>query len=165
MKINTLPFSLLAGLLLFGSVVYAQPGSDGPGGGMPPGGMSQRKLPSPEEMASRETKWMKKKLKLTDAQQPAVEALNIQFAARRSEVVQAVMKSGQMPTPTDLVRMQTAVEAIQAEKEQQLKPLLTDEQWTVYQKKKDGFSQDMGTGQPPMSRGAMPGGGSMPRQQ
>ena len=155
---------------------YAQPpgsgGFGGPqsGGQMPSAGTIQRSSPpAPEKVAEQETNWMKKKLKLRAHQIPDIEDLNFQYAVARTQLMQQLMTSDQIPAQSDFEKMKTSMEVLQAEKEQKLQPMLTEEQWATYQKKKKNLNQTNTLQRPqrsPMDAGRMPStaGSGFPRQ-
>ena len=85
----------------------------------------QNQQMSPEERAKQETEWMKKDLALTDAQLVKVDSINLKFAKKRSEMRSQMQ--GQ-----DREAMMAKMQEMQAQKETELKPVLTEDQLKKY---------------------------------
>lgn len=81
--------------------------------------------PSPEEMAKRETEWMKTELALTPEQLTSVSAINLKYANKMSEIFQ--QSQGNM----DSVREK--MKELRAQKEDEFAKVLTPEQLKKYQ--------------------------------
>lgn len=84
-------------------------------------GQGGRSNMDPKEMAKRQTDQMKASLELTAEQLPKVEALNLKYA----EKMDAVRANAQ----GDRDAMRSAMMPLRAEKDKELKELLTVEQW------------------------------------
>ncbi len=149
MKIGLIQLSLFAALFVSFQTM-AQYG--GYGGGYGGGGYGRgygagsynqmpstpRKPKTPDEIAEDQTKWMTKKLKLTDDQALSIETLNLDHALRLSDYQEAFMKTHAniRPSPQEIQQIRTTVDKWQAEKETKFQGILTPEQWEIYQKKK-----------------------------
>ena len=151
MKIKTIIIALVA-LVLASFDTMAQYGGGygrggygggGFGGGGFGGGGQQmpstpKKPPTADEMADEETKWMNKKLKLTEDQLLSVETLNLDYALRVGDFRDAFMltHTTTRPTPQEIQQIRETMDKWQTEKETKLKVILTPEQWEIYEKKK-----------------------------
>lgn len=147
MKIGLLQISLIATLLIsFQSVAqYGYGGGYGRGYGrnsamnqMP---QTPRKPLTSDQIAEEQTKWMTKKLKLTEDQSISVETANLDHALRLSDFQEAYMKThaNTRPSPQEIQQIRTTVDKWQADKEAKFQTILTPEQWEIYQKKKKGM--------------------------
>ncbi|MDR1783855.1 MAG: DUF4890 domain-containing protein [Dysgonamonadaceae bacterium] len=99
-------------ILSISAVTFAQP----PGGGQF----------SPEDMAKRQTEWMKTELKLTDAQIAPVDSINLVYAKKQGELFQQGGGGG------DREAMREKMTALNAEKEKAFAAVLTEEQLKKY---------------------------------
>jgi uncharacterized cupredoxin-like copper-binding protein len=106
-------------LSLFVTVTYAQQGQ----------GMGQRAQRTPEEMAKAETEWMVKELTLDKAMEQKVSELQLKFAKKQAEMRAAAMNSG------DRESMRANQQKLTAEKDGELKKLLGDKKFELYQTK------------------------------
>jgi hypothetical protein len=86
---------------------------------------SQYQQMSPEERAKQETEWMKNDLSLTAQQLVKVDSINLKYAKKRTEMRSQMQ--GQ-----DREAMMAKMQEIQALKEAELKPVLTEEQMKKY---------------------------------
>ncbi len=103
----------LAALFIFSiSSVYAQ------GSGMGRGNAT------PEERAKRQTERMKDELKLTPAQEPKAQAINLKYAKKMEDVRKL----------TDTAAQRKSMMELNKQKETELKTVLTPEQLKTYQK-------------------------------
>ena len=114
-------------------------GGYGRGSGIPQAGSSTPPKPAeldPEKMANEDTKWMTKKLKLTEEQIPKVEDANINYAFIRIDFQNEIKKI--LPPFTEEIRLKyrAKAQAIKDERDKQIKALLTDEQYQIYLKKR-----------------------------
>ena len=114
-------------------------GGYGRGSGIPQAGSSTPPKPAeldPEKMANEDTKWMTKKLKLTEEQIPKVEDANINYAFIRIDFQNEIKKI--LPPFTEEIRLKyrAKAQAIRDERDKQMKALLTDEQYQIYLKKR-----------------------------
>ena len=109
-------FNTIAILLvvLFNTTVIAQ---DGRGQG--------RRNMDPKELAERMTSQMKESLKLTEAQLPQVEALNLKYAEK--------MSAARAEASGDREVMRGKMRTMMQEKDVELKKILTAEQWTKFE--------------------------------
>lgn len=82
--------------------------------------------PEPKEMAQRQTDWMKTNLNLDARQLARVDSLNQVYATKTSELVANGF--------TDETREK--MRALTQEKETHLKPMLTADQWKIYDERK-----------------------------
>ena len=83
----------------------------------------------PEEMAKRNTDAMKERLELNDDQLKKVEAINLETSKKMSEVFASASGSREA--------MREEMMAIDEEKDEALKPILTEDQWKEYEKMKE----------------------------
>ena len=90
----------------------------------------------PEKMANEDTKWMTKKLKLTEEQIPKIEDANINYAFIRIDFQNEVKKL--LPPFTEEIRLKyrAKAQAMRDGRDKEIKALLTDEQYQIYLKKK-----------------------------
>lgn len=101
--------------------------AQGPGGGPP----------SAEDRAKKQTEKMKTELKLTAAQEPKVQAINLKYAKK----MDALRKESDQGTD----RMKQ-FENLSKEKEAELKPILTADQMKGYQKMMEEYKNRMMNG-------------------
>jgi hypothetical protein len=152
MKSKQLTFILfqMLSIFLFTQESQAQYGGGGYGGGGYGGGGYGRGsgIPQvantppkpaeldPEKMANEDTKWMTKKLKLTEEQIPKIEDANINYAFKRIDFQNEIKKL--LPPFTEEVRLKyrAKAQALRDERDKEVKALLTDEQYQIYLKKR-----------------------------
>lgn len=93
----------------------------------------------PEKIATEDTKWMTKKLKLTEEQIPKVENININYAFKKMDLYDEAKKL--IPPFTEEVRtkMRDKFTTMKAGKDKELKEIFTPEQYEIYLKKKQDF--------------------------
>lgn len=129
-------------------------GGGGYGGGMGRGG-SQFQQPNapppsvfnnmPGVLADRETRWLKDSLNLTKDQAKAVRKLNNDFAKQQQEDIKPIAgPGGTQPSPETIRQVQEIMLMTNEEKEEQLRPILTPEQWVKYKASKDLMIQQTG---------------------
>ena len=114
-------------------------GGYGRGSGIPQAGSSTPPKPTeldPEKMANEDTKWMTKKLKLTEEQIPKIEDANINYAFKRIEFQDEIKKL--LPPFSEEIRLKyrAKAQAMRDERDKEVKALLTDEQYQIYLKKR-----------------------------
>ena len=114
-------------------------GGYGRGSGIPQAGSNTPPKPAeldPEKMANEDTKWMTKKLKLTEEQIPKIEDANINYAFKRIEFQDEIKKL--LPPFTEEIRLKyrAKAQAMRDERDKEVKALLTDEQYQIYLKKR-----------------------------
>ena len=114
-------------------------GGYGRGSGIPQAGSSTPPKPAeldPEKMANEDTKWMTKKLKLTEEQIPKIEDANINYAFKRIEFQDEIKKL--LPPFSEEIRLKyrAKAQAMRDERDKEVKALLTDEQYQIYLKKR-----------------------------
>ena len=125
----------------------------GYGGGMNRG--SQFQQPSgpppsvfnnmPGVLADRETRWLKDSLNLTKDQTKAVRKLNNDFAKQQQEDIKPIAgPGGTQPSAETIRQVQEIMLMTNEEKEEQLRPILTPEQWTKYKANKELMTQQTG---------------------
>ena len=90
----------------------------------------------PEKMATEDTKWMTKKLKLTEEQIPKVEDININYAFKKLDLFEEAKKILPPYTEEQRTKMRDKYNAMKAGKDKELKEVLTPEQYEIYLKKK-----------------------------
>ncbi|MBN8684910.1 MAG: hypothetical protein J0L99_19850 [Chitinophagales bacterium] len=113
---------LPAFLLLFLSMqLQAQAG---PGGGGPGGGRMD-----PAERAEKQTQMMIDSLDLSSAQAQKVREINKKYAEKNREAFQAVRENG----GGDREAMRNAMQAQRKAQEEELKAILTEDQWAEWQ--------------------------------
>ncbi|GAB3754417.1 hypothetical protein [Spirosoma pomorum] len=162
-------FALLAALLVSGRS-FGQYGYGGYGrGGMYGGGMGrsmgagQTSGLSPAipniagDLANKETKWLKENLNLTKEQLKDVKKLNNDYGSQQQDAIKDIVgKGGGRPSPEAIKQIQDMMMMLNEEKEDQLKTLLTPEQWTLYQSKKEEMQKAVGGFRPPAKGVAAP---------
>lgn len=137
--------ALLAFFLIFALDTKAQYGYGG--GGF--GGGYRNRLPSagddarpkqpdldPEKMAEEDTRWMKKKLKLTEEQIPKVENININYAFKKIDFFEEMKKIQPPYTEEMRAKVRDRFNAMKEGKNKDMKAVLTEEQYEIYLKKK-----------------------------
>ncbi len=98
----------------------------------------------PSVLADRETRWLKDSLNLTKDQTKAVRKLNNDFAKQQEDIKPTVGPGGTQPSPETIRQVQEIMLMTNEEKEEQLRPILTPEQWTKYKASKDLMIQQTG---------------------
>ena len=153
-------------LLISGQAMAQYPGGGYGGGygngyGGRQGGLANSGIPSSSprpqalpfgNMANQQTEWMKNNLNLTKEQAKAVKKLNNTYADKQKEETQGLIPAS--GPPSDAVRQQIreVMAMLNDEKEEELKPILTPEQWTTYQTKRDSLTKAQGIGRPTVQR-------------
>ncbi|MCC9138986.1 DUF4890 domain-containing protein [Pontibacter silvestris] len=89
----------------------------------------QRPSMDPAETAKEQASRMKSALQLSDEQTAKVEELNLKYMNK--------MKEHRASSGEDRSKMRQQMQVMQGEKESELKSILNEEQWQVYQSKKD----------------------------
>jgi len=89
---------------------------------------------TPEDKAAKVTDWMKTNLKLTDDQVSKVQPINLKYAQKWAD-----MKNG----TEDKKAKMDAMKADEAAKDAELKAVLTPEQFSTWQTKKDEMKKQM----------------------
>ena len=129
---------------------FAQFGGGGYGGGGYGGaGYGRNRMPDatanfpqkkeeldPEKMATDDTKWMTKKLKLTEEQIPKVENININYAFKKMDIIDEAKKMLPPYTEEQRTKMRDKYTSMKTGKDKELKEVLTPEQYEIYLKKK-----------------------------
>ena len=116
------------------------------------------KMPDPKDMAQHETDRMKKGLLLTDSQTVKINLVNLKFAQQRLDMVKEVRESG------DITQIQNKVEGLELAKNEDLRPILTEEQmkkWPKLRKKMQDEMMNRGGSSGMRQNGGMRGGGGM----
>jgi hypothetical protein len=93
----------------------------------------------PEKIATEDTRWMTKKLKLTEEQIPKVENININYAFKRVDIIEEAKKLLPPYTEEQRNKLRDKYTAMKAGKDKELKEVLTPEQYEIYLKKKQDF--------------------------
>ena len=150
---KTMHFKCLLVLCLFtalSNTCRAQtPG--GPGGDFPSLQFAEMKPETPDEIAKRETKWMKRKLKLTNEQLALIEEINFDNALKKQEFFDKLVKKGNRPTREEMALTQKTLDLLAEEKDSKLSKVLTEKQWSTYLSKKkqlEANGQNMPSGAP-----------------
>jgi|GEM_PF-1257161 len=139
-------FLSLCLILTVAETSRAQP-PGGAGGNFPPPESAGMKPETPDEIAKRETKWMKRKLKLTKEQLATIEDINFDTALKKQEFINNMMKSGSRPTREQIMLSQKNLDLMAEEKDKKLSKILTEQQWSTYLSKKDQL-EDNGRNMP-----------------
>ncbi len=152
MKIGFLQFCLVATLFISFQTMAQYGGYGGGYGGYGYGrgygSRSMNQLPStpkkpltPDQIAEEQTKWLDKKVKLTEDQSISIETLNLDHALKLSDYQEAFMKihANSRPSPQEIQQIRETVDKWQTEKDEKFKGILTPEQWAIYEKKKKGM--------------------------
>ena len=155
-------FFLSAGLMSHQSFGQYGGYGGGYGGGMGGrrmgGGMGQNIPSSPPrasipniagDIAQKETKWLKENLELTKDQQKAVKNLNNEYASQQQDAIKDIIGPSGKPGPDTRRQVQDMMLMLNEEKEDKLKTILTPEQWTQYQAKKEDMQKAVGGFRPP----------------
>lgn len=161
----------LGGLLLIGGLILSHQGFGQyyPGGGMGygrrmGGGMDPTMSSSPRasipniagDIAQKETKWLKENLSLTKDQLKAVKNLNNEYASQQQDAIKDIIGPSGKPGPDTRKQIQDMMLMLNEEKEDKLKTILTSEQWTLYQSKKEDMQKAVGGFRPPAPNSAQP---------
>lgn len=102
------------------------------------------------DLANRETKWLKENLNLTKEQGKAVKELNSDYGRQQQEAIKEILgKDGGRPSEAQTKQIRDAMMMYNEEKEDKLKQILTPEQWTTYQTRKDDLQREVGGIRPP----------------
>ncbi|AKD55658.1 hypothetical protein [Spirosoma radiotolerans] len=122
------------------------------------GGMGQSMPSSPPrasvpniagDMAQKETKWLKENLELTKEQAKSVKQLNNEYASQQQDAIKDIIGTGGgRPSPETIKQVKDVMLMFNEEKEEKLKPILTPEQWTLYQSKKEAMQKEIGGWRP-----------------
>ncbi len=138
-------------------------GGGGMGGRRMGGGMGQNMPSSPPrpsipniagDMAQKETKWLKENLDLDKDQAKAVKQLNNEYASQQQDAVKDIIGTGGgRPSPATVQQVKDVMLMFNEEKEEKLHPILTPEQWTMYQSKKADMQKAIGGWRPPAPKG------------
>jgi hypothetical protein len=165
-RLTTLISSVcLSAGLLFGHLSFGQYGGYGGGyggggyGGRMGGGMGQNIPSSPPrasipniagDMANKETKWLKENLSLSKDQLKAVKSLNNEYASQQQDAIKDIVGTGGgRPSPETIKQIQDMMLMMNEEKEDKLHPILTTDQWALYQSKKEDMKKEIGGFRPP----------------
>lgn len=159
---HTLFYILCFGLLLTASARAQYPGGAYGGGGYGNQGrtmgqqMGQQTGPQRPmipniagDMANKETKWLKENLALDKEQAKAVKKLNNEYAGQQQDAIKDMVGKDGKPGPEIRTQIQQMMVMLNEEKEDQLKTILTPEQWTTYQSKKEVMQKEIGGFRPP----------------
>ena len=122
------------------------------------GGQRGQQMPSappsafsnmPGTLADRETKWLRDSLSLTKEQTKAVKKLNNEFAKQQQTAIKDIVGTGgARPSPEAMEQVRETMLMINEEKEDNLRPLLTPDQWTLYRSKRESMRKSTGGFQP-----------------
>ena len=108
------------------------------------------------DMANKETKWLKENLNLDKEQAKAVKKLNNEYAGQQQDAIKDMVGKDGKPGPEIRTQIQQMMVMLNEEKEDQLKTILTPEQWTTYQSKKEQMQKEIGGFRPPAPKGMRP---------
>ena len=103
----------------FVTITFAQQGQ----------GQGQRQQRTPEETAKAESEWMVKELALEKAMEQKLYDLQLKYAKKQVEMRQASMNSG------DREAMRASMQKVNTEKDAEIKKLIGDSKFELYQKK------------------------------
>lgn len=150
-----------AGLLMsqqsFGQYGGYGGGYGGMGYGRRMGGMDPTMSSSPRasipniagDIAQKETKWLKENLSLSKDQLKEVKNLNNEYASQQQDAIKDIIGPSGKPGPDTRKQIQDMMLMLNEEKEDKLKTILTPEQWTTYQSKKEEMQKAVGGFRPP----------------
>lgn len=136
----------------------------GYGGRRMGGGMGQNMPSTPSkpsipniagDMAQKETKWMKENLTLSKEQYKDIKHLNNDYASQQQDAIKDIIGAngaGSRPSPETIKQIREVMLMFNEEKEEKIKPILTPEQWTLYQSKKADMAKEIGGFRPPGPR-------------
>jgi hypothetical protein len=93
-----------------------------------------RSLPPPEDRAKKITEWMKTNLQLSDAQVAQVEPINLKYANKAQE-----LQGSTSPKKQKLL----VLKDIETAKDEELKKVLTPDQFKTYSAKKEELKQEL----------------------
>lgn len=134
------------------------------------------KEPGPDDIAESQTDWMKRKLKLNKEQLAKIKTLNTDYAYKRNDYVKAIKlanenaktaanKNADKFSETNKTartesqkKLQDKLDLIDAEKEKELKLILTEKQFETYLKKKAELQLNTGNNDGTMPPPPPPGG-------
>ena len=133
---------------------------NGPGGNLPPAEFAGMKPETPDEIAKRETKWMKRKLKLSKEQLAPVEDIIYDTAVKKQEFIDNILNNVSRPTREQMTRSRQAMDLLAEEKDSRLSKVLTEKQWSTYLSKKRQLEDGGNT--PSGAPGVRAGGGFPP---
>ena len=105
-----------------------------------PGGQRNR---NPEEMAKRQTERLKELLGLNKAQEKKVYDLSLENGKKRAEMFQEMRDSG-----NGFEEMREKMQELRNDENKKMKAILTDEQWTKYEKYLEERRSRRGQGRP-----------------
>lgn len=128
------PIALIS-FFIGGQTVYSQ--ERGSGFASPPERrMEQFSLEkeTPDDIAEKETRWMKKKLKLKKEQLQRVKAINAVYAFKREDYKKAMGSK-------DNGNNQKILEKLDKEKDDELRKVFTEKQYNTYLKKKPELAE------------------------
>ena len=93
----------------------------------------------PDELAKEETRWMVKKLKLTDEQEILVSSLNEDYAYQRKDLYDRIKKDFgiERPTPQQINDAKAKMAALDEKQNKELEKILNPEQFKAYLEKKE----------------------------
>ena len=128
---STVVYVTLTSFLFFGQKAFPQ----GPRLPHSPDNHMQQpslKKATPDEIADKETRWMKKKLKLKKDQLQSVKAINAVYAFKRKDY-QAAMEPGDKGNNQKIM---DKLALLDKEKDGELRKVFTEKQYNLYIKKK-----------------------------
>ena len=105
------------------------------------------------DMAQKETKWLTENLSLTKEQSKAVRKLNNEYGDQQQDAIKDIVSANggadKRPSPETIKQIKDVMLMFNEEKEEKLKPILTPEQWALYQSKKGDMQKEIGGYRPP----------------
>lgn len=120
------------------------------GGGIPDTSTPRASIPNiAGDIANKETKWLKENLDLDKDQAKAVKNLNNEYASQQQDAIKDIVGPSGKPGPDTRKQIQDMMLMLNEEKEDRLKTILTPEQWTTYQSKKNEMQKAVGGFRPP----------------
>lgn len=149
---------VLAGLLFMSLNSFAQ---FGPRGGGAPGGEQRRpELRDPAKTVDEEVKWMKKKLKLSNAQTATVTNISAKYTYAQDDLRRNAMGAGR-PSREVMEKTRERMKQLTLEKDVEMRKVLNDAQYKKYLKKREDLSKEMESSNNRQggSMGGRPGGG------
>jgi DNA-directed RNA polymerase subunit F len=128
---NVIRFFSIIILAMVVNSLYAQPGM---------GNQGQRVQRTPEESAKTQVEWMKKDIKLTEANEKKVYDVILKYTKQFSAERQKLMAAG------DREGMRAKMTEIYAERDKELKVILGEKDYKIFKEKEAARRQEMRSG-------------------
>ena len=93
---------------------------------------------------------MKENLSLSKDQYKDLKHLNNEYASQQQDAIKDIIGTGGgRPSPETIQQVREVMLMFNEEKEEKIKPILTADQWTLYQAKKEDMAKEIGGFRPP----------------